>query len=302
MEDAPEHQHERLWSAILWTLRVTVALQCLGNWRWMTQLEETPLLHWMLDPADIGGLAWKEATALVVQQVIGWYLLLAAGWVLWRPQAAVLVSLVVFQLLVTIAMWRIGEGYPLDVSWISPRVLTLFPFLTQLVRIVAPLGLLLVGISSTHSFQRSGRVAPAMQLLRWAIAIVFFAHGVEALKLNPKFLDLLINSTYRLSGHFLAQSTAERLLFVIGMVDVVIAALSVCFRWRAVMGWIAFWGGVTALSRIVANGWGISWHEAFTRIPHLGVPLAVVLWWHLLKCKAAADNGVGDKHEHDQGT
>ena len=41
----------RLGRLILWTLCLTVVVQCVGNWLWMTQIEETPLLHWMLDPA-----------------------------------------------------------------------------------------------------------------------------------------------------------------------------------------------------------------------------------------------------------
>ncbi len=276
-----------LWGAILWTLRVTVALQCVGNWRWLTQLEETPLLHWMLDPTDIGGLAWSESTALVVQQVVGWLTLLAAGLVLWRPHVAVLGPLVVLQTLITVAMWRIADGYSLQASWISPPLLMLFPFATQLGRIAAPLGLLLL----SHA-RDERRKALSMQILRWSIAVVFLAHGLEAWQQNPRFLDLLINSTQRIFGLSLSQQAAEQCLASIGAVDIVLAIACVSSRSPAVLWWMAFWGATTTLSRLVANGWEVSWHESLTRISHFGIPLAVVLWWHLLKYRAK-ERGAG---------
>ena len=277
-----DNECDRLGYAILWTLRVTIALQCVGNWRWLTQIEETPLLHWMLDPADIGGLAWSESTALAVQQVVGWLVLLTAGWVLWRPQVAVLAALVVLQTLMTVAMWRIDAGYALQASWISHQLLVLFPFATQFARIAAPLGLLLLSSES----KREQRIAHTMQLLRWSIAVVFLAHGLEAWLQNPTFLDLLINVTQRLFGVSLSQSAAEQCLAAIGMVDILFAVACVSFRWPAVLWWMAFWGAATSVSRLVANGWEMSWHEAFTRTSHLGIPLAVVLWWYLLKWRS----------------
>jgi len=281
-------QH-RLWRAILWTLRVTVALQCVGNWRWLTQIEETPLLHWMLDPTDMGGLAWSESTALVVQQVAGWWVLLAAGWVLWRPPAIllgslVLGSLVVLQALITVAMWRIVDGYALQSTSVSPQLLMFFPFATQLGRIAAPLGLLML---NKECRQDERQTVLTMQFLRWSIAVVFLAHGVEAWQQNPRFLDLLINSTQRLFGLSLSQSAAEQWLTAIGMLDIMLAIACVSVRLLKVLWWMAFWGAVTALSRLIANGWEISWHETLIRSSHFGIPLAVVLWWHLLEYRAS---------------
>jgi len=298
MPTSSDFEQNRLWRAIVWTLRVTVVLQCVGNWYWLTQIEETPLLHWLLDPTDIGGLAWSEATALLVQQIVGWLVLLAAFLVLWRPHAAVLGPLVLLQVLITVAMWRIAEGYSLQASWAQPQVLTLFPFATQLARIAASLGLLLLCFAAVERPLGERRVALTMQMLRWASAAVFLAHGIEAGQLNPKFVDLLIDSTQRLFGYSLSQSTAERWLVVIGGLDIVIAIACVSVRSLTVMWWMAFWGGAAAASRIVAFGWDKSWHETFTRSPHFGVPLAVVLWWHLLKCQQTDASTVED----DQGT
>lgn len=295
--DSSNADQHKPYGTIATVLRATVALQCLGNWRWMTQIQETPLLHWMLDPADIGGLAWAESTALAVQQTLGWSLLLAALVVVWRPHQIVLAALFVVQLLIAIAMWRIADGYPLKASWLSPSVVLLFPFATQLLRIAAPLGLLLVEHARAKPSADVTAMHRAMQLLRWAVAIVFVAHGIEALQLNPKFTDLLIGSTQRTLGVELSETSAERMLMAVGVIDIVVAITCVCVRSLAIIGWIALWGGLTACSRIVALGWETAWHEALTRVPHCGVPMAVALWWHLLKSRPWSDTTVTKRDE-----
>ncbi len=288
MVTGSDSNKNRLWLAIPWALRVAVALQCVGNWRWLTQIEETPLLHWMLDPADIGGLGWEESTAIAVQQVVGWLVLLAGGLVLWRPHAVVLGPLVLLQTLITVAMWRIDDGFALLVTSVPSPLLNLFPFATQLARIAAPLGLLL--LSQNENDRRTAR---AMQILRWSIAVVFLAHGVEAWLLNPEFLDLLINVTRRVLGLSLPQGVAEQILAVIGVADILLAVACVSFRSLAILWWMTFWGAATTLSRLVANGWELSFHETFIRSSHFGIPLAVVLWWHLLKYREKESGDTG---------
>ena len=96
----------------------------------------------------------------------------------------------------------------------------------------------------------------------------------------------------------LSQETVESCLTVIGVMDITTAVVCLCWRWRGVMGWMAFWGGVTALSRVTANGWALGWHETLTRSSHCGVPLALVLWWYLLRWKAAADPTEKEINDH----
>jgi hypothetical protein len=292
MSTIDEGRQQRLWPAIVWTLRLTVVLQCLGNWRWLTRIEETPLLHWMLAPSDIGGLAWPEATALLVQQVAGWFVLLAGALLLWRPHAVVLVPLVMLQLLIAVAMWQIAEGYPLQAEWVSPHLLTLFPFVTQLGRIAAPLGLLLVCQRESGDVAGERRIDRTIQMLRFSAAVVFLAHGIEAWQLNPKFVDLIITSAQRVLGISVTESAAQGCLATIGGIDMVIAIACVGVRSRTVMVWMAFWGLATAMSRLLANGWQASWHETFVRAPHFGIPLAVALWWLLLECRESAKNEI----------
>ncbi|MEM8943905.1 MAG: hypothetical protein AAGD11_01885 [Planctomycetota bacterium] len=268
------------------TLRATVALQCLGNWRWLTQVQETPLLHWMLDPVDVGGLAWSEPTAIAVQQWIGWLVLLAGMVVLWRPAVWVLAPIALVQTTITVAMWQIGAGYAWQVDWLPVRLLMLFPFASQLLRMAAPAALLMLSANGSSLNADGIGVRRTMQLLRWATAIVFVAHGIEAVQLNPKFIDLMIDSTARVFGTRLPEAVAGQVLVVIGVVDIAVALALVSTESLLVVGWIACWGLITATSRIVAHGWESSWHETLTRAPHFGAPLAVALWWHLLKSRS----------------
>jgi len=276
----------KLWQAIVWTLRMTVALQCLGNWRWLAQIGESPLLSWMISPEDVGGLNWNEATGLAVHQAIGWLVLAAGVCVVLRPCAAVLGPLSFLQFLFAVAMWRTGYGYVPQAAWLSPQWAALFPLATQSARIVAPLALLLFDPWRVERPLSRRRIRLAMGLLLWGAAFVFLSHGIEAWHLHPVFVDLLIGTSGRLLGVALSQSSAEAMLSIIGVFDIIVAVACLFPRLRGVLWWMAFWGGVTALSRVTAFGWESAWYAAAIRMPHLGAPLVVVLYWHLLGWRA----------------
>ena len=276
------NQNSRLWIAMIWALRISVALLCLGTWDWFTRWEETPFLHWLLDPTDIGGLNWSEATALAVQQTVGWLTLLAGLCTLVRPCAAVLGPVALVQLLIAVAMWRIDDGFSLESEWLTPETTALFPLATHMARFAAPMGLLLLDPWRVERPLSGRRMVLAIGGLRWAVAITFFAHGIEAWQLNPEFVDYWIGTSERIFGTRMSQPTAEWLLTFTGVADILAAIACVSTRWRAVWWWMAFWGGVTALSRIASYGLDIGWSAALIRAPHVGVPIAVVLYWHLI--------------------
>lgn len=280
-DNAPTH-----WKTIDWLLRGTVALQCVGQWRWLVQVGESPLLHWLLDPADVGGLEWSESAALTVQQSIGWVVLVLGLLALWRPRPLLVWPLLVVQLFLVAAMWRVAEGYPLEVTWLPPWLVMLFPLATQLGRLVAPFGLLLFDRSSNRPACRATQV---IEVLRWATAIVFLAHGIEAWLLNPKFVDLLLLSANQLLGADLTQESAESLLKLIGVADILAAFGCMFSRWRPLLWWMAAWGLITASSRLVAYPWQMALHETLTRVAHFGLPLAVALWPQLIKWEATEE-------------
>ncbi len=122
-------------------------------------------------------------------------------------------------------------------------------------------------------------------LLRLGLAIVFFVHGLEAVKAHPGFVDLILSSTINLADWRISEAAATRLLVVIGAIDFVVAAALLVRPHPAVLFWAAFWGLVTALSRVTAYGWAY-YPDLLVRAPHFLAPPA--LWW-LARIRPKAD-------------
>lgn len=125
------------------------------------------------------------------------------------------------------------------------------------------------------------RIPSPMSGLAWALrvacATTFATHGVEALRHHPKFVDLILGTDLRLLDGALTQAKAERMLDVIGWVDIIVAIL-VLARPRniPVLAWMTFWGLITAMSR--ATCWGLSGLDmALMRFMHGGMPLVLLL-------------------------
>ncbi|MGE0173309.1 MAG: hypothetical protein AB7T49_11000 [Oligoflexales bacterium] len=146
-----------------------------------------------------------------------------------------------------------------------------------------------------------------MTLLLYSAAVTFVTHGVEALLAHPRFVDYIIGAGRKLLDFRIAQSSAETVLFCIGMVDVLVACLIVTVRWKPIAAYMTFWGMLTAMSRVVyfeAGGIG----EFLIRAANWGVPLVIYLIWRaqpnadILEDKN--DQTAGDLNEplhHDQG-
>ncbi len=114
-------------------------------------------------------------------------------------------------------------------------------------------------------------------VLRLSIALTFAIHGMEALGLHPRFIDYILYADQRLFGLGLEQEGAELLLRLIGIQDVVLALLVLTGRdFRRVLGWMALWGAITALSRFVQGGQG-ALHQTLIRTANAGLPLVLLL-------------------------
>ena len=112
-------------------------------------------------------------------------------------------------------------------------------------------------------------------ILRIAIATVFTVHGIEALMQHPRFIDYIIGTTHNFTGHYLAESTTVTIMRVIGVVDIIAAVLVIVKPHPAVLYWMAFWGLLTALSRVTTFGLGHH-HEVFVRSAHFLAPIALL--------------------------
>jgi len=119
-------------------------------------------------------------------------------------------------------------------------------------------------------------------LLKIAMALTFIGHALFAIGFYPvpgPFIDMVIN-VFGFSEY-----EAIQFLKVMGCIDILASiALFIPRIEVAAIYFMAFWGGVTALARIVANvdtdffvssffQWGF---ESVYRLPHMLLPLAIL--------------------------
>ncbi|MFA9478122.1 hypothetical protein ACERK3_07400 [Phycisphaerales bacterium AB-hyl4] len=146
----------------------------------------------------------------------------------------------------------------------------------HVMRYVAPLVLaMLVVAPGLRWWSARRRSMAAAWGLRLGLACLFATHGLEAYRLHPGFVDLIIGSADNVLGVRVSESQAGVMLRVIGVIDLMVAAAVLVLPMRYVLWWLAFWGLVTALSRTTALGLG-HWHEVLLRSSHVLGPLA--LW------------------------
>ncbi len=105
-------------------------------------------------------------------------------------------------------------------------------------------------------------------VLRLAVAGEFIGHGVFALQGRPAWVEWF--SIFGISD----VGTATTLLWLIGLMDVLLAVLILIKPVRLALLWMAFWGFWTALMRPIA---GDSIFEFVERWANWGAPLALLL-------------------------
>ena len=202
-------------------------------------------------------LGWSEGIAESVVGTLAWVGLAAALALWFRGTRAARIAACYLGLWIGLQAIAAMVADPVH-AWRIPAA--------QATRYLTPIALLLL-------WRPSRRGATA--LLRVAAAATFLAHGLEALQHEAAFVDYLIIAGRDLLGTEPTIDAVHDTLFAIGIVDLAVAVAILSTRWRAVALYMAFWGLITAASRIVHSGGG-AWHAAALRLPNAGVPLA--LW------------------------
>lgn len=272
-----------------WILRIGVALEC-AAYAWLVgYVLESPLLAWLWEPTDVGGLGLGEAAALPIVRIVGVVFALAAISTLTRPSRILLIAAGLLQLAIAVAAWQTYEGFPVDIRWlgtgalrsIASSVVPLFPFAASAARIAAPFALLLVHWSRFRALLGIAVTPTCERLIRVALALTFAAHGVEALQHRGSFVDMLITASGNLLSMRMTESLATGLLIAIGVIDLVLAVLVLVRRWRQVALYMAAWGLITASARLVVLRWDVGWYEFAIRAPHWALPLVLYYAWRL---------------------
>ncbi len=104
-------------------------------------------------------------------------------------------------------------------------------------------------------------------ILRIAMFGEFFGHGIFAIQLKTKFLEMLTAFT-GITGDL-----AKDILIIIGYFDIITAFLALIFPFRIILIWGAVWGFLTALARPIA---GDPIWDFIERWANWGIPLALL--------------------------
>jgi len=242
---------------------------------------------------DYTGLAIADQyfAARFVERVTVSIFLFAAVWLLIKPHGMALLYITIYVFLEAFAGYYM-TGYQFS-EWTIPA---------HALRYGTPLALLLLIVFPHLKNSGPWRIATSALILRIATATVFFAHGMYCIMEHPGFADLIIGTTRNLFGISIAEATALTAMKVIGIVDIILALALILLphpaflpkrlfpplpannpiRRRimpAILIWCAFWGLITAISRITAIGFkeGRSeYFEILIRASHVLAPLALL--------------------------
>lgn len=106
-------------------------------------------------------------------------------------------------------------------------------------------------------------------VLRIAVAGEFIGHGVFALQGKKDWIGWFAKFGVTDAG------TATRLLFLLGIIDIILAILVLIKPVRLALLWMAFWGFWTALLRPIV---GMPVWDFVERWANWGAPLALLLF------------------------
>lgn len=270
-----------------WLLRAGVFLYCLAIFAKVFSTRQTRFGNLLF-------LEWElpYSMAVVVEKFTVSLFLLAGLIVLLRPWWPVLLFVISYAILEPIAGTLQG-GYHFS-DWSLPG---------QALRWGFPVVLLLLVAAPRSQWVAPWRLPLVTGGLRLLIAAVFFSHGYYCLMEHPGFIDLVIGSGKHLISVRVSETTALFILTIIGVVDICVALAllvypvplgiprrlwadpcRICPIRRVIMptllGWMAFWGLVTALARVTALGIPVGlqqYTEVLMRAPHFLGPLALLL-------------------------
>lgn len=235
-------------------LRVAIALTCVGV-AGQLLMYGGPVLSWLWMERG-----WSETNALRVEHAATFALLACIPFLFVRKSWPVVLVISGWLLLTAVADALIGTWHP----WLTPPA--------HGARWLAPLALAALSVAAPKE-------KTAEWLLRTGAAATFIFHGIEALMTKAEFIDYIIAAGDKLLSVDVAEHSARSALIAIGMLDVLVGiAILLPKRLRVVAYWMAFWGFLTAFSRIVYMGWG-NWPELLIRMTNGAVPLTLAILW-----------------------
>ncbi|WDQ16660.1 hypothetical protein [Rhodopirellula sp. P2] len=266
-------------------LRLVVVVQCVGlGGRYLfSSLEtESDVYGWLYFDCH-----WSESLAQSIDNAGALMTLVAggifclAGWLMWKMPSESRWFNVVRKLDQAAAGWvAVWMLLIAAAHMMRAAVFAELSLPEHAVRYVAPLALAVGGGVSVASCVSPARIRLAVMMLTVAASFTFAAHGYKAYACYAPFIDLILLSEMQWTDIGFTQSTVEKMLVLIGVVDILVAAVLLIMRSRVAAFYMVVWGLVTAASRMTALGIE-AWPETLIRIANGGVPLAILIHWTL---------------------
>lgn len=256
--------------AVTGLLRVSVAAMAVGWASFILPIFSPFAYHSAVNTFIYIMHGGDPAVATAIDRVMAVTLIGIAAFLLVSRRAWVVLPIIAVWLLIE----RFAEMADGRSKWHVPLILT-----SGTARVLAPVILLMLLARPSSRTIPSPRLLAAEWTMRFAIAVTFAAHGIEALLRKAIFVDYLIFAGMRI-GYRMPEETAVTMLKVIGTMDLLLA-IGILLPWRLtpVAIWMAAWGFITAGARIVYAGqYGLP--DFTLRIIHGALPLALALLWH----------------------
>ena len=252
---------------MLATLRIAVALECWGaageRLHSAGDFGLTPLLVQ-------AGFAESMVTSILDKTA--WGLVVCGLCTLVRPCWPVLIPVTVWFTFVAVIGGVVNEHR--------------FEVIAHGARYLTPLALLLLDFWPPRAKFALGRATVALFFLRLGIALSFAGHGLQAIqqcRSGGHFVELIVGSIANVFHREVTTEQAQFALGIIGGIDLGLALGLMLTRSRAIVFWMAIWGGLTAMSRVLALG-PEAWDEVLIRGTHCGAPAALfIYWWMAVK-------------------
>ena len=257
------------WSPVRWVLSAAIAIHAVGLFVTVWGARQTHLGNFLFMV-----LEYPHGTAVTIEKYLVSVFLGLALVQLFRPSLFVLLPIAGYVLFEAWAgAYQGGYRYSELTVW------------AQTLRWITPLALaVLVAWPLSAWWEGALRARLASWVLRVGVATVFVVHGLECLWGYGAFADLIMASARGVLDIRIREAQALQIMQVIGVVDLLVAAAILIRPWRAVLLWAAFWGGITAVSRMTALGFG-AWIEVALRASHVAAPLAILLLLHPLSSR-----------------
>lgn len=281
-----------MFHALIWCLRLVTVTQCIGLagcYVLATAERESEIYGWLF--FDLG---WSESWSQGLDDfgsyacLIGAMVLLISGLLgslalgVPRKRRQRWQSWLELPVLIFVSLWCLLLALT---ETLRGGLFTEWAIAEQAVRYATPvaLGWLLISQARGLSQQAIKRVT---LLLLLAAFSTFLVHGFKAVLAYGPFVDLLLLSEQRWleqgMEQGMEQATAETLLVFIGWLDIGLAIGLLLTRWRIIACYMAFWGFLTAASRVTAFG-AEAWPEMLVRAANGGALMALVFCFSLLR-------------------